>query len=238
MTEAAMETLITRHREGFGPGYTAITSAGEPGDETGISMGVLRLAAGETHAATLSQETAFLLMEGRIAGHVGGISFDLARGSLFDESPACLHAPAGAALEIRATEGAELTVYACENPATFTPRVFASGDVADERRGEGQVGGRCLRLVRTIFDARNSPAEVRLVLGGSSPSPAAGRVIRRTTIRSPRSITTASRIRKASGMQNMAKTCSRCDSTTRSASAPAGTMPRSLRRATACITPG
>ena len=45
------------------------------------------------------------------------------------------------------------------------PRVFRPGDVADERRGEGQVGGRCLRLVRTIFDARNSPPEVRLVLG-------------------------------------------------------------------------
>ena len=45
------------------------------------------------------------------------------------------------------------------------PRVFRPADVADERRGEGQVGGRCLRLVRTIFDARNSPPEVRLVLG-------------------------------------------------------------------------
>ena len=45
------------------------------------------------------------------------------------------------------------------------PRVFRPGDVADERRGEGQVGGRCLRLVRTIFDGRNSPPEVRLVLG-------------------------------------------------------------------------
>ena len=41
-----METLITKHREGFGPGYTAITRAGEPGDDTGISMGVLRLARG------------------------------------------------------------------------------------------------------------------------------------------------------------------------------------------------
>ena len=56
-------------------------------------------------------------------------------------------------------------MYACDNPATFLPRVFRPGDVADERRGEGQVGGRCLRLVRTIFDARNSPPEVRLVLG-------------------------------------------------------------------------
>jgi 5-deoxy-glucuronate isomerase len=160
-----MEALITRHREGFGPGYTAITTAGEPGDEAGISMGVLKLAAGERHVAKLAEETAFLLMEGRIAGRVGELRFDLERASLFDESPACLHAAAGTAVEIRAGADTELTVYACANPGAFAPRVFQPGDVADERRGEGQVGGRCLRLVRTIFDARNSPAEARLVLG-------------------------------------------------------------------------
>ena len=160
-----METLITRHREGFGPGYTAITRAGEPGDDTGISMGVLRLAAGETHSATLAQETAFLLMEGDVSGRVGGLGFEFTRRSLFDESPSCLHLPAGARVEIRAATDAELTVYACDNPAIFMQRVFRPGDVADERRGDGQVGGRCLRLVRTIFDARNSQPEVRLVLG-------------------------------------------------------------------------
>jgi 5-deoxy-glucuronate isomerase len=160
-----METLISRHREGFGPGYTAITTAGEPGDDTGISLGVLKLAAGETHLATLVGETAFLLMQGRISGQVGGQGFELARDSLFDDSPACLHAAAGTPVEIRAAADSELTVYSCDNPATFLPRVFRPGDVADERRGEGQVGGRCLRLVRTIFDARTSPPGVRLVLG-------------------------------------------------------------------------
>jgi 5-deoxy-glucuronate isomerase len=160
-----MEALITRHRAGFGPGYTAITRAGEPGDDTGISMGVLRLSAGQSHVVTLAQETAYLLMEGRVTGLVGGHGFDLARRSLFDDSPACVHAPSGALVEIHARTDAELTVYACDNPATFVPRVFRPADVADERRGEGQVGGRCLRLVRTIFDARNSPPEVRLVLG-------------------------------------------------------------------------
>jgi 5-deoxy-glucuronate isomerase len=160
-----MDTLISKHREGFGAGYTPITTAGEAGDVTGISMGVLKLRAGESHVETLACETAFLLMEGRVSGQVGGHSFELARNSLFDDSPACLHAAAGTPVEIRARSGAELTVYACENPATFLPRVFRPGDVADERRGEGQVGGRCLRLVRTIFDARNSPPGVRLVLG-------------------------------------------------------------------------
>jgi 5-deoxy-glucuronate isomerase len=157
-----MEALISKHRQGFKPGYTAITTAG---DETGIAMGVLKLKAGETHAVTLTDETAYLLMEGRIAGRVGGLSFEFSRSSLFDESPAALHAPAGTPVEIRALSDVELTVYACENPGAFPPRVFRPGDVADERRGEGQVGNRCLRLVRTIFDATNSPPEVRLVLG-------------------------------------------------------------------------
>jgi 5-deoxy-glucuronate isomerase len=160
-----METMISRFRGGFGPGYTAITTAGAAGDETGISMGVLKLPAGASHTATLAQEAAFLLMEGRVSGRLGGAAFDLSRGSLFDDSPACLHAPAGTPIEIQAATAAEFTVYACENSAAFMPRVFRPGDVADERRGEGQVGGRCLRLVRTIFDGRNSPAEVRLVLG-------------------------------------------------------------------------
>ena len=160
-----MEPLISNFRGGFGPGYTAITIAGEAGDETGISMGVLKLAAGQSHVATLAGETAFLLMDGAITGRNGGAGFRLSRASLFDDSPACLHAATGTPVEINADKDSELTVYACENPASFASRVFRPADVVDERRGEGQVGGRCLRLVRTIFDAHNSPAEVRLVLG-------------------------------------------------------------------------
>ena len=160
-----MSTVITKHRDGFAPGFTPITIAGEADADTGISMGVLRLAAGHRHTVTLAGETAFLLMEGRISGQAGGLAFELARRSLFDDSPACVHAPAGTPVEIRAQSDAELTVYACDNASPFAPRVFRPGDVADERRGAGQVGDRCLRLVRTIFDARNSPPEVHLVLG-------------------------------------------------------------------------
>jgi len=160
-----MSTVITSHRKGFEPGYTAITTAGEADDGAGISMGVLRLTAGESHTMMPGGETALLLMDGRVEGRVGGIRFELARASLFDESPACLHAPASTPLEIRAQTAVEFTVYGCANLKTFAPRLFRPDDVADERRGEGQVGGRCLRLVRTIFDGRNSPPEVELVLG-------------------------------------------------------------------------
>src|SRR6186713_504467 len=114
-----MDTIISKHRGGFGPGYTAITTAGEPGDESGISMGVLKLRAGESHAVTLGAETAYLLMEGRIAGQVGDLTFELSRASLFDDSPAALHASAGTRVEIQAKTEVELTIYACENPDSF-----------------------------------------------------------------------------------------------------------------------
>ena len=50
-----MNTVISKYRDGFGPGYTPITTAGEIEADTGISMGVLKLAAGGTHVATSGQ---------------------------------------------------------------------------------------------------------------------------------------------------------------------------------------
>lgn len=160
-----MSAFITEHRAGFRPGYTAITTAGAPGDDSGISMGVLKLAAGERHATSAAGETAWLLMSGRASGRLGDIPFEMQRSSLFDESPSCLHASAGTPLELACAADTEFTVYACDNAARFAPRWFRPGDTADERRGEGQVGGRCLRIVRTIFDGTNAPPEARLVLG-------------------------------------------------------------------------
>ena len=51
--ERHMSTVITQHRDGFAPGFTPITTAGEADADTGISMGVLRLAAGSRHTVTL-----------------------------------------------------------------------------------------------------------------------------------------------------------------------------------------
>ena len=56
----------------------------------------------------------------------------------------------------------EFTVYSCDNSKPFEARVFNPEDVANEPRGKGQVGDRCLRYVRTIFD--ESIASVRNLL--------------------------------------------------------------------------
>ena len=59
-----MGAFITDHRAGFRRGYTPVTTAGGPGDDSGISLGVLKLAAGERHATVAAGETAWLLMSG------------------------------------------------------------------------------------------------------------------------------------------------------------------------------
>jgi 5-deoxy-glucuronate isomerase len=104
-------------------------------------------------------------MKGRIEGSAGGERFALERGSLFDESASCIHASAGTNVAIEAKTETELTVYRCRNEKPFPARIFTPDEVPNEHRGKGQVAGRCLRFVRTIFDAKSSPPEAELVLG-------------------------------------------------------------------------
>ena len=160
-----MSAHISSHRDGFGAGFTVITLADAPDNPSAIGLAVLRLAAGETLALAPRTETAWLLMNGAIAGKAGNLEFAFERGSLFDESASCVHVCAGTQVRIEAQRDSELTVYECANRRTFAPRVFKPEQVANEPRGRGQVGGRALRYVRTIFDRSNSPEEVELVLG-------------------------------------------------------------------------
>lgn len=160
-----MTLHIKSHRQGFGNGYTAITRRDETAEGAGIALGVLKLAAGDTLVFRPADETAWLLMSGEITVGVGGKSHRLARGSLFDESPSCVHVPPGTEVSFAAESDVELTVYACENANSFAPRVYRPEDVPDEHRGKGQVGDRCLRFVRTIFDGNIADRNAGLVLG-------------------------------------------------------------------------
>jgi len=185
-----MSAHITTHRAGFAPGVTAITRLDDRTNETGIGLAVLRLRAGEQRHEKVAVETAWLLMHGKLSGrlckltpssdaissrlspHAGqpmerpmGQDFEMQRQSLFDESASCIHVPAGTVVELSAETDVELTVYTCANTQPFTTRLFRAADVPNEYRGRGQVHDRSLRFVRTIFDRRNSPDEVQLVLG-------------------------------------------------------------------------
>ncbi len=160
-----MTLHLTEHRDGFGPGLTEITRLDETEDGTGIAFGVLKLAAGETYEQTPRHETAWLLMDGKVTVEVAGQTVAFGRGSLFDESPSCLHVAAGEPVRFVCRGEVEFTVYGTANAKRFDARIFRPADVPNEHRGKGQVGGACYRFVRTISDRTNSDANAELVLG-------------------------------------------------------------------------
>jgi 5-deoxy-glucuronate isomerase len=153
------ERHVIRHRDG--PAENGNTIA----EFSGLRVTSLVLAQGETFSGEPETETAWLLMEGKVAGQAGGAAFELERHSLFDESASCIHVSAGTAVTFEALTPCEFTVYACPNRKAFPARVYTPADVPNEHRGKGQVAGRCLRFVRTIFDGRNAPPDAEMVLG-------------------------------------------------------------------------
>jgi len=160
-----MGTHIATNRAGFRLGLTPITRIDETETPTGLAVSVLKLEAGAVHEETPAHETAYLLMSGQATVTVGNRVADVARGSLFDDSPSAVHLSAGTSLRIVALSPVELTVYACANARPFPAAIYLPADTKDEHRGKGQVGGACLRLVRTIFDATNASPDAELVLG-------------------------------------------------------------------------
>lgn len=168
-----MAVHITAHRGGFGPGLTEVTRLDDD-EGTGLALSVLVLAPGERRGLRLASETAILMMSGAV--DVWARDADLAPGgeplaatwarrSLFDEGPSCLHAAAGAEIDLVARVASEVTLYATANVARFPGRLYAPADVHDEARGRGLVRDGALRYVRTIFDRTKAPAAAELVLG-------------------------------------------------------------------------
>jgi 5-deoxy-glucuronate isomerase len=150
---------------GFDGGVATITRAGEPADDTGITVQLLELGAGESFETTSEQETAWLLMMGAVAVTAGEHTAHFERRSLFDEAPSAVHVPAGTRVRLQASAPTEFTVYATPNTKPFPVRLFTPADVPNEHRGKGQVGGACYRFVRTIFDDSASDPNTDLVLG-------------------------------------------------------------------------
>ncbi len=161
-----MTLHIRDQRDGFAAGYTAITRIGEPEHDTGIELGVLRLAPGERLEQTAARETAWLLMSGALSLSADDAApVRLVRGSLFDDGPSALHVAKGTRVLLMAEGPCELTVYAVENDKPFAAAFHLPHDVVDEPRGKGTVGDACLRIVRTIFDDSNTHENSQMVLG-------------------------------------------------------------------------
>jgi 5-deoxy-glucuronate isomerase len=143
-----------------------ICRAGEAELDTGMDLGLVRLARGERLASDGGAERAFSLLGGALEVELdGGAAESVARRSLFDERPVVVHVDAATPVAFAAREPAELVLVATANPRRFGPRLFTGETLLEEeRRGEGRVDEAAFRLVRTVFDDRNRP-ESNLVLG-------------------------------------------------------------------------
>jgi 5-deoxy-glucuronate isomerase len=148
----------------FAEGLSWITGTGDP-DGSGIALGVLELGAGGEWTEVMPGETALLLMSGDLRARVGDAELHMSRGSLFDDLPSAVHAPAGARVALECAGPVELTVYRTASARHFPAAIVGPAAVRSEARGRGRVRDGALRIVRTILDTRNTDAAADLVLG-------------------------------------------------------------------------
>jgi 5-deoxy-glucuronate isomerase len=158
------QSLITEHRPGFGPGYTAITREEEDG-APGMDFGIHVLGRADRIDQTHAKEQIWVLLEGRARVATNRREIEVERQSLFNEAPTAIHLGPDTPLRIcTQSERVEWAVVSVRNDRRFPPRVFWPSDVEPEYRGLGLAQGTCLRNVRLIFDRCNRP-DSKLVIG-------------------------------------------------------------------------
>jgi 5-deoxy-glucuronate isomerase len=159
-----MSYMLT-NPDGYGHGYTPITTIGEEVNDTGIDFGILKMNAGEEIDLSCDLEAAYLLMNGEICFKWEDIEAAVKRESLFDEDPYALHLAANKPVSAKAISDCEIAVQKVHNDKDFETVLFDKENMLEsEHRGKGQLSDTSYRIVRTIFDTRNRP-DAMLVLG-------------------------------------------------------------------------
>ena len=104
------------------------------------------------------QETAFVILTGKVEIAWEGKKEIMERHSLFEENPYCLLVPKAVKVTIKALQqNTEVLVQQTINEKTFQPVFFRPEDVQADVFGAGLWKGTAERTVRTIFDYDNAP---------------------------------------------------------------------------------
>lgn len=104
------------------------------------------------------QETAFVILTGKVEIAWEGKKEIMERQSLFEENPYCLLVPKAVKVTIKALQqDTEVLVQQTINEKTFQPVFFRPEDVQADVFGAGMWKGTAERTVRTIFDYDNAP---------------------------------------------------------------------------------
>lgn len=160
-----MSNYLIRRPQGFPLGYTAITEIGEAHYDTGIAFGILKLKAGETYTLQSPYESALLLMQGQCDIQFNHQHYIATRESCFNDSPITLHLCTNHHADIHAIDDCEFALMQTVNTTAFTSMIYDANNILEnEQRGKDILNDTAHRIVRTIFDIRNSP-QAKLVLG-------------------------------------------------------------------------
>lgn len=103
------------------------------------------------------KETAFVILTGSVRISWQGHTAQMARTSLFDENPACLHVPAGIEVTLNADKASEVLIQKTKNDKDFAAKFYRPEDCQCDQFGAGMWNGAAERTVRTIFDYVNAP---------------------------------------------------------------------------------
>lgn len=160
-----MSDYLIRQPHGFTFGYTAITCIDESQHDTGINFGILKLKENEECNINTHYESAYLLLQGKCIFIHDDIERTVKRHSIFDEDPFALHIASHQTAKITALTECEFAVSEVINTNSFPTQIYDSTNMLEsEHRGKDLLNDTAYRMVRTIFDIRNSP-HAKLVLG-------------------------------------------------------------------------
>jgi 5-dehydro-2-deoxygluconokinase len=160
-----MSDYLIKNPHGFPVGFTPITMIDEQHHDTGIAFGILKLTAETDYHHHSQNESAILLISGRCLIKIDMIEYQASRSSCFQDTPVSIHLPANIPCEIILETECEFAVMETPNDTHFTPMIYDQTNMLEcEQRGKGVLSDTAHRIVRTIFDTRNSPHS-KLVLG-------------------------------------------------------------------------
>lgn len=148
-----------------GQGEKILTTYDNDYKEMHMDIRVYRMKAGESRSFLRNgEETAVLLLSGKIVFGWEGKEHAAFRKDVFTEGPWCIHVCSGTAVTVTAQEASEILVQCTHNEKTFAAKLYKPEDALWMYSGVGKFGNVAKRRVNTIFDHDIAPWS-NMVLG-------------------------------------------------------------------------
>lgn len=157
------EHKLIKNPLGFAEGMNNIVSMHD--SFTHMNFSSLKLNKGQTYQFSRQFEFAALLMTGRVLFNYANQQKEVVRTDYFSQNPFVLHSCIDQNCFVIALSDCEILLIETENNRLFPPILYDESNMLElDDRGKGILEDTSYRLVRTVFDKRNSP-QSNLVVG-------------------------------------------------------------------------